>query len=496
MTTFKPRYALASAVLVWACWSPSVQGRAATEHNDSIGQYTHALPLTFSGKDGLIQLRLPREVYLHARSTDLSDVRLFDARGNRVAFALMTPPPEERTSHRTVAVKVFPLMGVGGAGQIPAGVDIRTSPDGTLVSVNARIGAPGTAAQMLAGLVMDVRQSGNGANAGEKPLIDALTLTLPPGVTNYSARVVLDVSDDLVEWSTVGEAQLNWLTNSATETLANDHIEFEPRAFHYARLSWRNGTPLHFASVSAQLPHRVDSSPGPDTLLLEPEPGKFEGDLLYRTAHALPVQMVGLKFKEQNIVMPAVVGRYVELPSRKHGVPNTSQFEPFLSTTFYQLTQAGKPRASRDVAVLPKHADQWVVRPQGSAIGNPALRIGWWPATMVFVANGAGPYTLAVGRDAVASAQLGLEHVAPGFTPSELLALEHAKAGPAQPQPQRSVAAVPSEVDQAGQAARGKTAMLWGVLLLGLLVLGAMTWAMVKQLRNTGPATTGDDIGN
>jgi hypothetical protein len=45
------------------------------------------LPLTVSGNNGVVQFRLPLEVYQNSRMTELADLRLFDATGAAVPFA-------------------------------------------------------------------------------------------------------------------------------------------------------------------------------------------------------------------------------------------------------------------------------------------------------------------------------------------------------------------------------------------------------------------------
>jgi hypothetical protein len=99
------------------------------------------------------------------------------------------------------------------------------------------------------------------ARPGEQPLITALRFTLPPEQKDYSAQVWLEVSSDMKRWETIGAAELNWLVNRDAQTLVNDRLDFAPRTFRYARLSWRNGTPVQFASIIAEQPVRTDSKP-------------------------------------------------------------------------------------------------------------------------------------------------------------------------------------------------------------------------------------------
>lgn len=51
--------------------------------------------------------------------------------------------------------------------------------------------------------------------------------------------------------------------------------------------------------------------------------------------------------------------------------------------------------------------------------------------------------------------------------------------------------AAESAAAQAGRSARNRTYVLWGVLLLGVLVLGGMAWRLVRQMNNSA-SKTGD----
>lgn len=77
----------------------------------------------------------------------------------------------------------------------------------------------------------------------------------------------------------------------------------------------------------------------------------------------------------------------------------------------------------------------------------------------------------------MASGQMPLADVASGYRGQELLKQQAATPGPA-------VAQTPKPAQEAGAA--GRTAVLWGVLLLSVLVVAIMTWKLVLQLR-AGP---------
>jgi hypothetical protein len=243
------------------------------------------------------------------------------------------------------------------------------------------------------------------------------------------------------------------------------------------RLFDATGTPMPFALVEptqqARLPRLRDS------VVLQPAPGQQGQDLVYTAPIAIPVGSVALVFNAENAVLAATLGQYQERPAGQGG----ADLEALVSTTFYQWTRNGRRRVSGDIEVPVTHATRWVLRPKGALPERPALRLGWQPATVVFMAGGRAPYTLAFGRDGAQPVYLPLAQVAPGFSQDELAGLEQAVAG-------APVRQHDGRDDHAGSAAglagllRQRSVWLWGLLLCGVAMLTALAWRLARQLKD------------
>lgn len=441
---------------------------------DAPRDYSHAIDLAVSGKNAVVQLRLPPAAYLHAQSQSLDDLRVFDAAGKPLPFALMPPAARSQVSVLELPAAIFPVHAPPAAAGHP-NVEIRTSSDGSVTAITTRSGAAAQAKDAISALVLDL-----GRDAA-KPAVDALVFTLPPGTANYQAEVQLEVSDDLRGWDTLGYASLSWLTNAEQQSITSNRLEFSPRPFRYARLTWREGTPLRFAAISAQAPRAETVAATLDTIVVAPKSGRFAHDLVYDVPVAIPAERLSVALGAGNVMMPAQLGHYVQLPARRGKEAARWDFAPVLQTNFYQIEQDGRQRRATDVTVGGVHAAQWVLRPQTAPTQAPNLSIGWRPATLVFMASGPAPYTLTFGRARSQPARRSISEVAPGFTSAELGRLEQAVAGPVRLQ---SRAAAPAAVLQAAQeAAFTRKLVLWGALLLGVAVLGAMAWKLAAQMK-------------
>ena len=473
------------------CCSLLVAGAAfAAPGQDRPQDYGWRMPVQVPAGAGIVQLSLPREVYLHASSASLADVRLFDSTGKPLAFALTAPPAQSRTQRDTLAMRIFPVTGKNVGYYELDNVDIRTGNDGRLLSVTARGGGTPDAAPGLQGLILDAGPPAKDSRIG------ALHFTLPPGTDNYNAQVLLEVSDDLKQWDAIATTTLNWLRNSDTQTLANDRIEFAPRAFRYARLSWQYGDPITFAGIAAQQVSVTAVASPRATITLKGTAGKDVDERLYATPIAIPADSIGLQLAEGNTSMPVTLGIYhpaSEAPrQRLHLGPRAratqaADFEPLLNTTFYRINMDGKERVSGDLAMPVVQTAQWVLRPQYHSGTNPnlnsVLRLGWTPASLVFLASGKGPYQLVFGRNGATPAALPLSQVAPGFTQEELLALPVATAA--------RVVALTSEapIEKTPDGAGLRLAALWAALLLGMAVLGFFAWRLLSQMKQEQGST-------
>ena len=469
-------YRAGAALAAVALCAPAVHAAAAP---DAPTRYTHVLPLQVSGKQAVVQLRLPPAVYLHARTPDLADLRVFDSAGAPQPFALTSAAaPQQRSL--ALPCKVFPIHAPArdGGGRIDD-LQVRLTRDGTVVSVTPRPDAAPGNAETLAGLVLDLGALPQGAQ------VTGLTLAPPPGARNYSAQLIAEASDDLQDWQPLAETTVSWLVNASGETVTSNRIAFPAQRLRYVRLRWADGRPAEFAAVTAQALQAQDAPQQWDEVTLTAARAAGGRDLVYAAPLAVPAERVGVVLREQNVVLPVAIGRYAARPPGMAGQTTAPDFVPFASATFYRLNQDGAARVAGDVAIPETHLAQWVLRPKAEVAATPDLRLRWRPATLVFLAGGKPPYTLAFGRAGAPATQLPLDQVAPGFDARDLGRLETAATG----------ALVEQQAGAAADAGTGTSApdrvkWLWALLVAGVGALGWMAWRLVTQLKggDTGAA--------
>ena len=487
------RSAFQFAVLMSVALSAATaQAVGAAKESDTPADYAFSLPIQVSGKQGVVGFRLPQAVYLNARTARLDDLRVFDAQGKPQAFSIQRPQANTRTQISLRNTSIFPIRSQRSP-SVDSGVelDIRTSADGRVISVrthDALANGTGSTAQAagkapISALILDFGSPEAASDTvGER--IAALRFTAPPDTPNYNAEIWLEVSKDLKTWATLGAANLAWLSNDDAQTLANDRLDFsptDPRSHRYARLTWRQGEPVQFPAIQAEYVSRQSEETPRETLWIKPSAGQIGSDLSYPAAVALPVDQISLRLDEPNVVLPMTVGRYVERPTRTTGKKTELGFQALLRTTFYQIEQDGQTRRAQPLPIPLTQLAEWIVRPQNAtATARPELGLSWQPDTLVFLAGDMPPYRLSFGREAAKLASQPLAQVAPGFSADELKRLEMAHLGEIQKTGQ---IAGETAAELADKEARNRRYALWGLLIVGVLVLATMSWHLIRQMK-------------
>jgi hypothetical protein len=439
------------------------------------------LPLTVSGENGVVQLRLPLLVYQQSLTAELADVRVFNASGEAMPFVLLPAAESERVSWRESIARLFPIYGSAAVRASQTELDARIAADGTLISVRSKGASP--RAQALSALILDL-----GAPASDE-VLDSVQL-LRSETQTYRAEVAIDRSEDLKLWDRVAQSRVDWLQGSqADQSLVNDRIEIGTRGSRYLRIQWLEGAPILFERIAVRWRNTASVEVSPLEVKLRPTRGKIAGDLLYAVPPSIAATQAGLELPTVNTVLPASIGYY----SSRRNSPK-ERFVPVAQATFYRLTQGGRERTSSNIQIAPWSARQWVLRPSEATAMEPTLVLRWYPASIVFTARGAAQsrrsFVLAVGAARAATERwvnhrTSLERVAPGFSSAEVAAIETAVAGEWRPS-SAAQAATPAPRTQARTRGtpwlQNRSVVLWAVLILGALVLAAMTWRLYQQM--------------
>jgi len=429
-----------------------------TRARETPADFATHVPLALSGEGPWYRLELPLAVQLGARQNDLSDVRVFDAAGEPQAYAL-SPATAQADDNRTLTdVKWFPLYGSADATDHAPSVRVQASANGTLVQVQ-----PSTeleaGEEALRGWLLD-------ASAIKAPL-QQLILDWTSERDGFQ-RFSIEASDDLQHWQSWGEGQLARLT-FADERVEQREVGLPGRSARYLRLLWDapQSAPI---LTSAQL-QSVSSMPLP--LVWShglAGSGVKAGEYTWQLPRVLNVERLQIQLSQANSLAPVILsGR------RDSSLP----WQPLSSGLLYRLTQSGED-VVQDELQLPGHAVQQLkltVDERGGGLGaqSPTVKFAVRATQLVFLARGPGPYTLVLGNATAKAASLPLSTLIPDYSAAKLATLGRASVdGGVMTTP--AVATLPAAV-----GTDWKKLGLWAVLLLGVLLLAAMAFILLRK---------------
>lgn len=417
----------------------------------ALDDYATRVPLSLAGEGPWYRLEVPMAVHLAARYADLRDLRVFNAEGQALAYALTRDAAQSRETRSEIPVKWFPLRGPASAERMPA-VRVQRSATGTLVELAAET-VPGADAEPLRGWLLD-------ASAIEAPL-QQLILDWDVEREGFQ-HFTIEASDDLQHWRSWGNGQVARLS-FADERIDLREVGLPGQQARYLRLLWNNPQQAPLLTAARLVSSRSVPAPLVWSAPLTPSrvaPGEYRWDLPL----ALPLQRLRVELGQRNTLAPVTVS------GRRDG---QVRWQPLGRGLLYRLTQGGAEVLHDELELYGAAAQQLSLRvdERGGGLGNqaPQLRVGLRATQLVFLARGTPPYVLATGNPAGKAANLPLDTLIPGYDDRRLATLGIATAAQTLP--------VEAAGSEQAVGVDWKRWGLWAVLLagIGLLVLMALS---------------------
>lgn len=435
------------------------------------------------------RVALPIEALLRMQSPSASDIRVFNAQGAVVPYALLEsagsyqPTPASYTPHYPAhAVYATRRDSVARPGEVYLRVDGTGAGQSASVRAAVRWDSSGTSqagAQPMPMVLVDTRKASHSVTALQ------LDAHLP---SNNLVYMQLATSADLKTWVDVPVAGPVFRFDGP-DAPSNSTLELAaPLALQgrYLRLSWDGSSGVTLRGVLGRL---VTPTAAAATIRAQLPTGTQEGKaLVWQLGFGTPIVAVHVQAMQDNTL----------LPLRIAGRMDASQpWRTLASTVVYRLDGDSGGRHNSAVAIVPVTL-RWLRLDPGSEIALAAnglqVSLELRPVELAFVASGPGPYTVAVGREQTANAAVDANALRSAWGGSD-------NASALSNLPWAALSHVQVKPDHAsGLAATGwlsgisaRSAGLWAVLVLGVLVLAAVAYALLRQFRSEGTASIKDD---
>ena len=440
---------------------------AATATTATPQDFAYRMQVTGTADAAAYRVALPLAVYQKIVHPDLADLRVFNGNGEPVPFAV-EQPAAGTIANAATALAIFPLKDDSDATLDAIAVTIESGKSAIHVQAGGgQTGEPAAGPGRTRSYLVDGR-------ALATP-VSALRLEWPQDAPDFAGRVRVEASDTLGSWQPVAMAAPIANLHSTAARLVEQRVEFPPTKARFWRLSWSGpAAPFMLTSI---LGEPAKQSVGAlhasmhvaATVAQKPVRGEFEYDL----GAALPVDRINLDLPDINTVVD------VELLSRAH--PQ----DVWLAVRhggFYRLKSDGEELRNGPMTVSPGGTvtgppgagRYWLVRtnPRQGGLGAtaPHLVAEWVPHEVVFVARGAGPFSLAYGSSVAQAAAVSLT-LLPGNVAIVPASLANPESSGGESLLQSPVAPFP-----------WKTLLLWAVLIVGAGLLGWMAYRLSKEV--------------
>jgi len=436
--------------------------------------YRFSAPITIEQNAAFVQLPLPASAYGRSVLPGLRDLRIVDASGERVPFAVLAPRAAElQRMEQQHDATLYALPPKPAAGRDwPSPVEIQLQGDRISVTRKGRpLGEAGAA--LSGGWLIDLGERGR-----DDPPPQSLRM-LWSGPAEFTAAFGFETSDDLRGWRPGGHGQLLALS-AAGGALTQPTIVLPPNSGRFVRLVWADAATAPALSgarvIAAQQRSQTLDAPTELVFASSAEPiakavpaATAAAALHFDLGGVLPLVQVDLRLPSGTRVVPA----------RLQGRGRVDEaWRDLGAAVFYRLERGAETSASPPLSLRASVRYLRLVPDARAAALQPEqtqLVVQAQLASVVFATQGQAPFSLQAGADNAAESALPVATLVPALDE------ERKRFGRATLGPWSEVAAVAQAQEAQRKRATLRPLLLWAVLVIGVAALGAMVWRLARE---------------
>lgn len=412
---------------------------------------------------GAVRLRLDAEVYARITRDDLTDLAVFNARGDEVPFGPIEAawPAEAAPTPQALELPWFRVARAGPKVASEITVRATRAPDGSISTLEAVVGSGDQPA--ISDILIDAH-----AYAG-----DLIALDLDPGTAEgVNTRLELFASEDLIEWRPIaGNFALIALRGTGDARLRRTRLTFEPLASDYLLLRSADPAALDaLVGIRADPagPRRALNRPALQSVRLDATEREGTATFRYRVPGPIPTRSLDVQLADGNSVAQLV------LHSR---APGTEFWQMRGGLTAFRIVASGE-EVSHDPLPLGMVRDrEWRIEASPALAHSPRLELSFEPEEFLLLPQGDGPYRLRAGSGTARRADYPL---------ATLVNALRARLGPEWIPPLATLGPGREALGAAALALSAPerkpgTYALWAILIAAALAIVLMVLRLLKQ---------------
>jgi hypothetical protein len=407
--------------------------------------------IKLTGESGsLLSFKIPQEVYQGLERQDLKDIRVFDANGILVPFAVIVPPIIKEAIFEPNEKVPFFIWKPAGNQELPDTRNVEINVTGAVVSVKDYQAASSETPVFLVDLSA-LKKSANG-----------LRIDFDHGGVFFNSTVTVQASSDLNTWQPFNKPQ----TVAYYNNIDSDRTWFDiPENSRYVLFKFNQKVPP-VSGVAAQFPVTLIEMPLEETVITGEK--SDDGEVIYYdTKGYFPLRAIDFKLPQPDSIQVNIrnQSKYPDGPF------NMQRLEHI-----FKIVSGTETRTNLSIQISERNGitgRHWTLLAAGEATfaSVPELTLYWEPLILVFLSRGEGPWTLAYGNESCGStSENNLPLTAEDMTNTlGATATGESYYTPHEPEKEKHLSKW----------------VLWGVLILAAGILTFLAFFVAKQLKNS-----------
>lgn len=458
-------------------WALCALAAATVANANTPADYAYTFPIdtgtTAQDGNSAWRIELTPEVYAWVQDAALRDIEVFNAARQPVPSARIANEPAATSHEENVTL---PLLALPAAASNAPASDLRLvidrDADGRLRRIDA-------GEQTATAAKPEVRDWLLDASAVDRA-IDSLVLAWSAPATGVVARFSVEASGDLQTWQPAGSGTVLVLEQDGVR-LERHEIALGGVRAKYLRLHrLDDGAALGGLGAQARSVERGRMAPMRGWLdaTLAAAPAKIEAPagmarFDYTLASALPIDVARIELVNDNALAPLALS--ARMPGR-----SGDTWSELGRINAFRLRSGDETIRNSDVTLTgAARLREFRIESRVPLVTAPRLALGYHPASFVFLAEGDGPYTLAVGSTRARRADYPVDAALAGL---------RAKSGKDW---QPALAHLGAAKESGGTAVLKPVPaptpwrrwLLWGVLIGAAAVVGGFALSLLRDAR-------------
>ncbi|MDJ0654419.1 MAG: DUF3999 family protein [Xanthomonadales bacterium] len=443
-----------------------VAGAAAQDAPEvpDMSDYAWGFPVLADQEASFHAVELPLEVYQSVSDSLLRDAGIFNADGVPVPRVFRPNSKEVEQKEQLKSLPMIPLFENSEGSEEAIQLLFEREGDRARVEFNSEGLQEQGSDEALVAYIVDTRPLENA--------IRALDLSWDAVETGFIGRITVEGSNNLQDWREVGSGAVADLSESDARVLQR-RVKLRKSQHDYLRIRWQSlpqGWRLN--GVEAMYSTGVTRVVRNFITLQASSQDADDGGRIFDLGGSPEVDRIRILPTRPNSVVTATVYHWSE---------RRQDWQESSSGTHYHIGQGDEVVMSSPVAVNRVRSGRFkVVINRGQPDAPLQLELGWRPDRLIFLAQGASPYTLAAGRAAAAGENFPMHSV---YADNAIVRLSSSsgRASAASLGP-RYLLGGPEHL-QAGDVMDMRKMALWIGLILAVAFVGFMAVKVTRELK-------------